>query len=57
MDWQTRKNYWLTTGYWPCGILSPIYEQQEVNYNQQLTVNSQWLDKDAIHQHQTGIKR
>ncbi|WP_234708840.1 MULTISPECIES: glycine oxidase ThiO [Kamptonema] len=45
----------LTTGYWPCGILSPVYEQPEVTYNKQLTLNSQWLDKDAIHQHQPGL--
>lgn len=44
----------LTTGYWPCGILAPIYEESSTLPPQPST-NCQWLDTDAIHQHQPGL--
>jgi thiazole synthase len=51
----------LNTGYWPCGILAPVYEQPEqtnpvlsVNQNR-LTSPSYWLDQTAIHQYQPGL--
>ncbi|MDP5016530.1 MAG: glycine oxidase ThiO [Dolichospermum sp.] len=39
------------TGYWPCGILAPVYQKPE---NQQ-SRNSNWLDQDAINQYQPGL--
>ncbi|OCR02694.1 glycine oxidase ThiO [Oscillatoriales cyanobacterium USR001] len=45
----------LTAGYWPCGILSPIYQEEKIVYNQQSTLKSEWLDQDAIHQFQPGL--
>jgi thiazole synthase len=35
-------------GYWPCGILAPVYEK---NYETQAL----WLDKEAISYYQTGL--
>lgn len=46
------------TGYWPCGILSPIYQIENVEINRSPISNSLvriWLDKEAIHQHQPGL--
>ena len=63
-DW-TRKLEDLTglsTGYWPCGILTPLFEQ-EVEHQQTapessvvspLTVQT-WLDRPTIHQQQPGL--
>lgn len=48
----------VETGYWPCGILSPIYEIENGEINQFPLSNSLvsiWLDKQAIHQHQPGL--
>jgi len=42
------------TGYWPCGILAPIYDKQSTFNSQHLTF-CEWLDHDAIHQHQPGL--
>ncbi|MTJ13715.1 glycine oxidase ThiO [Anabaena sp. UHCC 0187] len=57
LDW-TEKLAKLTTekdlnntGYWPCGILAPVYQKPE---NQQHR-NSNWLDQDAINQYQPGL--
>lgn len=55
----------LPTGYWPCGILAPVYaadvEAQkrssaalETSLDAETTLKSVWLD-DAIHQHQPGL--
>ncbi len=60
-DW-TRKLEALTglnTGYWPCGILAPLYEEV-TNSNggiQQYSrsTTSQWFDQAAIHRHQPGL--
>ena len=45
----------LTTGYWPCGILAPIYDKKEIDYTQKSTNHYEWLNKKAIHQHQPGL--
>ncbi len=57
LDW-TEKLAKLTTekdlnntGYWPCGILAPVYQQPE-NKGQK---NANWLDKNAINQYQPGL--
>jgi glycine oxidase ThiO len=45
----------LTTGYWPCGILSPIYEEQQIISPPDLTFGAAWLDQNTIHQQQPGL--
>ncbi|MEA5505510.1 glycine oxidase ThiO [Halotia wernerae UHCC 0503] len=60
-EW-TRKLEELTslnTSYWPCGSLTPIYEQEKKN-NASLLPSSRespayWLDQAAIHQYQPGL--
>ncbi|AFZ26685.1 glycine oxidase [Cylindrospermum stagnale PCC 7417] len=60
-DW-TRKLEELTglnTGYWPCGILAPVYQHQDEK-NPSLSPSSPespayWLDQAAIHQYQPGL--
>lgn len=60
-DW-TRKLEDLTglnTGYWPCGILTPVYQQQSENNPRLPPPSSEspayWLDQAAIHQYQPGL--
>ena len=58
----------LNTGYWPCGILSPVYDKSsefsglgaEFDLTQDSKLEAQnspayWLDRDAIHLHQPGL--
>ncbi len=49
-DWTSKIEQisGLSTGYWNCGILAPIYEQTDRN-------NAQWLDKSAIAQQQPNL--
>jgi thiazole synthase len=42
----------LETGYFPCGILAPVY-QLPVTRDQ--LPNANWLDKEAIHLYQPGL--
>ncbi|MGF1590178.1 MAG: glycine oxidase ThiO [Pleurocapsa sp.] len=54
-EW-TRKLEELTgleTGYLPCGILAPIYDQPESITDEQ--TNSVWLDRQAISMYQAGL--
>ncbi|HLO88615.1 MAG TPA: glycine oxidase ThiO [Nostocaceae cyanobacterium] len=49
----------LNTGYWPSGILAPIYQQPTTSHTC-LSPSSRespafWLDQDAIHQYQPGL--
>jgi thiazole synthase len=60
-DW-TRKLEDLTglnTGYWACGILAPVYEQQESQgageQGSKEDSPAYWLDQTAIHQYQPGL--
>jgi thiazole synthase len=43
----------IETGYWPCGILAPVYEEAK----SKLTNDSEaiWLDKEAIEFYQAGL--
>ena len=44
------------TGYWPCGILAPVYEEandRQARGNQEEV--SYWLDRDAINLYQPGL--
>ena len=57
LDW-TQKLVELTTekdlnntGFWPCGILAPVYQQPEKNDHK----NATWLDKNTINQYQSGL--
>lgn len=40
----------LETGYWPCGILAPVYNTAE-----KLPTNQVWLNQEEIQQHQPGL--
>ncbi|NES74945.1 MULTISPECIES: glycine oxidase ThiO [Okeania] len=45
----------IKTGYWPCGILAPVYaEKDRENYALQ-NLNYQWLNQAEIHQYQPGL--
>ncbi|MFO5475436.1 MAG: glycine oxidase ThiO, partial [Dolichospermum sp.] len=39
------------TGYWPCGILAPVYQQPQNTGDR----NAHWLNKDTINQYQPGL--
>jgi thiazole synthase len=41
----------VTTGYWPCGILAPVYEEPTAPQ----APSFQWLDREAIHLYQPGL--
>ncbi|TFI53781.1 glycine oxidase ThiO [Mastigocladus laminosus UU774] len=57
----------INSGYWPCGILAPVYGEDgghggqgssEFSSSFPLSVSSQtayWLDKETIHQYQPGL--
>ncbi|MEO1376409.1 MAG: glycine oxidase ThiO [Cyanobacteria bacterium J06635_10] len=58
-DW-TRKLEEITgldTGYWPCGILAPVFKAGEAGGVQKVISSSPayWLDKGAIHEYQPGL--
>ena len=46
-------------GYWPCGILAPVYELEEESHSSFPPLPSlfpaDWLDRVAIHQYQPGL--
>lgn len=46
----------LNTGYWACGILAPVYEQQVAQVQEHDGKSpAYWLDQTAIHQYQPGL--
>ncbi len=55
----------LATGYWPCGILAPVYEirgqgsgvrgQDASNIHSASDCPAEWLDRDAINWYQPGL--
>lgn len=49
----------LSSGYWPCGILAPVYAQVSGGASEQVRNSSAgsgiWLDSEAIHQCQSGL--
>ncbi|MEA5524505.1 glycine oxidase ThiO [Nodularia spumigena] len=49
----------LNTGYWPCGILAPVYQGQGDKLNASTTAHTAqfpyWLNQAAIHQYQPGL--
>ena len=49
-DWTSKIEHLsgLSTGYWNCGILAPVYEQDSRN-------NARWLDKQAVSKHQPNL--
>jgi len=57
-DW-TRKLEELAgsaTGYWPCGILAPVYTQARPRHNdRQGEAVQEWLDQDVINLYQSGL--
>lgn len=42
----------LNTGYWACGILAPVYQENSTNLQNSQSV---WLDRLTIHQYQSGL--
>lgn len=40
------------TGYWPCGILAPVYEHGSEG---RIATDAHWLDQEAIHSYQPGL--
>ncbi|MFM7405285.1 MAG: glycine oxidase ThiO [Cuspidothrix sp.] len=52
-DWISKleETTGLNTGYWPSGILAPVYQKPITNHQSP----SFWLDKDAINQYQPGL--
>ncbi len=50
----------LDTGYWTCGILSPVYEGQADKFENSTDSSPSsriWLDKTTIHQYQAGLAK
>ncbi|MBH8554670.1 glycine oxidase ThiO [Nostocaceae cyanobacterium CENA357] len=47
----------LNSGYWPCGILAPVYEDSKEDFPSSHARESPayWLDEAAIHQYQPGL--
>jgi thiazole synthase len=46
----------LDTGYWPCGILAPVYSlPASTEQPQSDDTPAQWLDQGAVHRHQPGL--
>jgi thiazole synthase len=47
----------VATGYWPSGILAPLYRTPDDTEGRQRNTASTalWLDKDAIHLYQAGL--
>jgi thiazole synthase len=43
----------ITTGYWACGILAPVYQQPTSRRSRESP--AYWLDQQAIHQYQPGL--
>ncbi|WP_017653273.1 glycine oxidase ThiO [Fortiea contorta] len=54
LDWTQKLEAitGATTGYWPCGILAPVFGDGE---NRSSSSPTYWLDKNAIHQYQPGL--
>ncbi|MEG4319666.1 MULTISPECIES: glycine oxidase ThiO [unclassified Microcoleus] len=64
--WQSRSLYasWverleeitgLKTGYWRSGIIAPVCQNEPQQQPCLSNLNCQWLDRDAIRQHQFGL--
>ncbi|NES01387.1 MAG: glycine oxidase ThiO [Okeania sp. SIO2F4] len=45
----------LETGYWSCGILTPVYTLKDRQNYALPNLNYQWLNQVAIHQYQSGL--
>lgn len=45
----------LKTGYWPCGIITPVYQLNPGEKHQFENANCQWLDRDALEKIQPGL--
>ncbi|AFZ30714.1 glycine oxidase; thiazole-phosphate synthase [Gloeocapsa sp. PCC 7428] len=45
----------VTTGYWACGILAPVYQKSSDTAEDDAV--AYWLDQDAIHLYQLGLSR
>ncbi len=45
----------LSTGYWSCGILAPVYQPDESKEKSCSSSPGYWLDREAIHQYQSGL--
>lgn len=45
----------LQTGYWRSGILAPVCQDRDYKHPESSSLNSHWLDGNAIRQHQPGL--
>lgn len=57
-DWTSKLEEitGLDTGYWPCGILAPVYERPDSTILPQTPdTPSHWLERDAILHQQPGL--
>jgi glycine/D-amino acid oxidase-like deaminating enzyme len=45
----------VSTGYWPCGILAPKYNDLNLAAPKFSALSPDWLDTRSIHQHQPGL--
>ena len=45
----------LESGYWPCGILAPVYTTKDRKNYALSNHKSQWLNQENIHQYQPGL--
>jgi glycine oxidase len=57
VDWaaQLAEMTGLDIGYWPCGILSPLYGEPEAAPPSTPESPAHWLDRKTIHEFQTGL--
>ncbi|MBV9390096.1 MAG: glycine oxidase ThiO [Chroococcidiopsidaceae cyanobacterium CP_BM_ER_R8_30] len=44
-----------TCGYWPCGILAPVYSQEPRHSHGNGEAVQEWLDREAINLYQPGL--
>jgi thiazole synthase len=45
----------VATGYWPCGILAPLYSHGQSKHGDTTPTTALWLDRDAVHLYQAGL--
>lgn len=45
----------VTTGYWACGILAPVYQEVSHAGKEEGEETAYWLDRDAINLYQPGL--
>jgi len=66
-DWTRKLEEFtgLNTGFWPCGVLAPVYEEEGARGRRGegetgglgalSSCAAYWLDREGVHQHQPGL--